>query len=81
MGDCSLRVSFGVFRNLAVPILFGTIVVDRFGKGIFTAEGKVFPYNSKLVPSSKLTMETISTYQKSNQRKESMMFVKSYNEK
>lgn len=44
-----IRVTFGIFRNLAVPVLLGTSFINNFAKGIFPGEKKMIPFNSPTV--------------------------------
>lgn len=49
LGDLWLRVNFGAFNILAVPIHIGTSYLDRFMKNIFPMEPKIFLGNFGLV--------------------------------
>lgn len=43
IGDCHVRVPFGVVENLAVPVLLGASSIDQFVEDTFTAEQKIAP--------------------------------------
>lgn len=45
-----MRLVFDVVHNLAVPVLLGTLYIDKSVKGIFPPERNIATYNSKPVP-------------------------------
>lgn len=47
--DCLMRVVLGLLKNIAVPVLSGTSFIERFVKGIYLSEWKIFMYNSDSV--------------------------------
>lgn len=49
MGEARVRVTFGIIKNLAVPVLLRTSFIAKFVKGIFPTERKIVPYNRKPV--------------------------------
>lgn len=50
MGDPRVKVDFGVVRNLALPVLFGTSYMDRFAMDVLSLERMKILYDSKPVP-------------------------------
>lgn len=47
MAEAHVRVMIGIFKNMAVSVLFGTSLIDKFEKRIFLAERKIVPYSSQ----------------------------------
>lgn len=79
MGDCRVRVHFGVGRNFAVSVLLAITFIHRFLRAIFPAERKVVPYNSKPVLILILTTPTTKDDQEHNQHEHSILFMESDN--
>lgn len=50
MGNSTVRVVFDIVRSLVMTVLSERSWIDRFAKGIFHPERKIWPYHSKLVP-------------------------------
>lgn len=47
--DSTVRLFFGVERNLAVPVLFGTLLINRFLKSVYCSERRMIRFNSMQV--------------------------------
>lgn len=50
MGDVSVKVAYSVVRSLAVSVLSGTSLIDRFVKSIVHPEQKTVLYSSRPAP-------------------------------
>lgn len=50
MGESRTPVPFGAVKKLAVPVLLGPILIDKFVTSIHSAEGKVVSYQSPQLP-------------------------------
>lgn len=50
MGESRIRVMFEIFRNLAVPVFLGILLIDNSIKIIFSIKRKIVLFNSPPVP-------------------------------
>lgn len=48
-GELHIRVEFGVAYTLGVDLLLGPSIIDKFGRGIFSAKRKLVSWFSQLV--------------------------------
>lgn len=46
IGESLVRVMFGIVRNLAVPALLGTSLIDKFNKGIIPTKPNIILFSS-----------------------------------
>lgn len=50
LGDLQVSVQLGALNSLAVLLLVGESLIDRFAKGIFSMECRIVPIQSPPVP-------------------------------
>lgn len=49
-GESSIRILFGINRNVPDPVPLGTLLIGKFIKDIFSSERKIVQLNSSAVP-------------------------------